>query len=568
MKLKNRILAFATAVAMVATGCVKDNPNYQPDNGTDNNENTGYLDLASINANVMLDTEMQPQLDTQSATRAVHAADGTYLVRIYNADDEMVLDTTVGDLRTHFTDNLMELPVGNYRLQVLSKAIEPDQSWDLGYYSTDPYYEFSVTSANTKENPKVINDGSVVCKLQSVKVTVELTEDLKQHLSTNTYCVIDMEGNNLASATYSMTETRAAYLKTANPDGDNTLNFLLSGEKDGVPATLERTITGVRKGQWRKIVVSIAYATTGEAVINVDVKTLVQDEELVISGTEGWTEPTLDEGTDLGLVWENHDLATDTYSVTDADYDENGGFIANNAPALKLTSKNGIQSVLLTVTSTCADFADVVEGVDLCGTVTSIKPTMYRPLRIAEANATEAVLDFNKIMDDFYCLQGNYSFTFEMTDVKGKTATETLNMTYGEAEDPSITCAQFPISTPKVIKEGDEIDVNISSTTGITKFLVTIESETLDETTLGAVGLQKTFDLCNIEEGSRLATSLTSETIGFPINDDVKGKTYLPFPLTKFVGMLIAFPGSHAFTLTVENESGASTTKTLTLVVE
>ena len=193
----------------------------------------------------------------------------------------------------------------------------------------------------------------------------------------------------------------------------------------------------------------------------------------------------------------------------------------------------------------------------------------FRTLQLT-AGATESTLDLSSIMWIFYGYSGKHTLTFHMTDAKGQDAEASLTFTYtggGAAEDPSIVCRQFDLDQPKVIAPGQEIDVDINTTTGITAFVVTITSETLNEETLGAVGLKPSFDLCNITDEAELA-ALTSETIGFPVNDEVKGKTSMTFSISKFVDMLIIFPGTHQFTLAITNEGGSTTTKTLTLIVE
>ena len=170
----------------------------------------------------------------------------------------------------------------------------------------------------------------------------------------------------------------------------------------------------------------------------------------------------------------------------------------------------------------------------------------------------------------FFGYDGSHTLTFNMTDNKGRNAVATLQFNYGKGtagEDPSIVCRQFDIDQPHTTQTGDEIDVDIKTASGIQAFVVSIISETLNEEVLAAVGLRPTFDLCNITDPEELA-ALTSDDIGFPVNDDVKGQTSMTFSVTKFTGMLSAFPGTHQFKLAVTNAEGSTTTKTLQLIVE
>lgn len=234
---------------------------------------------------------------------------------------------------------------------------------------------------------------------------------------------------------------------------------------------------------------------------------------------------------------------------------------------------DGIQTLLLGITSDNAAFrTEIIEAagltdVDLCGTISRLHP--FYGLQVT-AGATEATIDLESIMYLFFGYEGSHTLTFNMTDNKGRNAVATLQFNYGKGtaeEDPSIVCRQFDIDQPHTTQTGDEIDVDIKTASGIQAFVVSIISETLNEEVLAAVGLRPTFDLCNITDPEELA-ALTSDDIGFPVNDDVKGQTSMTFSVTKFTGMLSAFPGTHQFKLAVTNAEGSTTTKTLQLIVE
>lgn len=560
-------------LAGIAAGCVNEKPSYGTDDTTPATE-IGYIDLNGLAPQVLLDSEVNPlPIVKNSATRAVTEAGGEYIVRIYNSSNEAVLDTTYGELQSQLTDgpdrNLLALPTGNYRLYVCSHADEAikDVEWEDPVYGTE--YEFSIQRAHTSDNPQTI-DGNIICKLSNIKVTVTMSADLAEVLSDDTQSTVSL---NEVSTVFTKTESRPAFFRPQAGDGNgDTLQFLLTGQKDGKPVQLNKTITGVKAGQWRKISLSIVYSETGEIEIGVTVNNFVQDEEIPVNSTESMWEPVLDEPSGLPeLIWPDHELS-EGVSVSDAMYDQSGEF-TGTAPVLTLNAPNAIQSVLATLTTDNAAFrSEVIESggltdVDLCGTISRLNP--FRTLQLT-AGATESTLDLSSIMWIFYGYSGKHTLTFHMADAKGQNAEASLTFTYtggGAAEDPSIVCRQFDIDQPKVIAPGQEIDVDINTTTGITAFVVTITSETLNEETLGAVGLKPSFDLCNITDEAELA-ALTSETIGFPVNDEVKGKTSMTFSISKFVDMLIIFPGTHQFTLAITNEGGSTTTKTLTLIVE
>lgn len=571
MKLLYQILAAGT-LAVLATGCKDETPNYGQTGGG-SSETVGYVDLNGLSPQVLLDAEINqtPAQTTAAQTRAVTEATPEYLVRIYNSSDECVLDTTYGDMQSQFNDgpeqNLLALPVGTYRLEVHSQepSSVPDVEWEAPTYGTT--YDFAVLRSHTSDSPLTIAD-EVVCKLSNIKVTVSISADLAELLGDDTKSTVTLGS---AVAEFTKSESRAAYFRPQNSDGD-TLEFKLTGTKDGKPAELSKTITGVKAGQWRKIMLSIVYAETGDIKIVVTVDSFVQDSEITINSTESLWEPELDEGTDRPtLTWPGHDLAQPV-ALDESMYDPSGTF-NGTAPALTLSAADGIQTLLLGITSDNAAFrTEIIEAagltdVDLCGTISRLHP--FYGLQVT-AGATEATIDLESIMYLFFGYEGSHTLTFNMTDNKGRNAVATLQFNYGKGtaeEDPSIVCRQFDIDQPHTTQTGDEIDVDIKTASGIQAFVVSIISETLNEEVLAAVGLRPTFDLCNITDPEELA-ALTSDDIGFPVNDDVKGQTSMTFSVTKFTGMLSAFPGTHQFKLAVTNAEGLTTTKTLQLIVE
>lgn len=571
MKLLYQILAAGT-LAMLATGCKDETPNYGQTGGG-SSETVGYVDLNGLSPQVLLDAEINqtPAQTTAAQTRAVTEATPDYLVRIYNSSDECVLDTTYGDMQSQFNDgpeqNLLALPVGTYRLEVHSQepSSVPDVEWEAPTYGTT--YDFAVLRSHTSDSPLTIAD-EVVCKLSNIKVTVSISADLAELLGDDTKSTVTLGS---AVAEFTKSESRAAYFRPQNSDGD-TLEFKLTGTKDGKPAELSKTITGVKAGQWRKIMLSIVYAETGDIKIVVTVDSFVQDSEITINSTESLWEPELDEGTDRPtLTWPGHDLAQPV-ALDESMYDPSGTF-NGTAPALTLSAADGIQTLLLGITSDNAAFrTEIIEAagltnVDLCGTISRLHP--FYGLQVT-AGATEATIDLKSIMYLFFGYEGSHTLTFNMTDNKGRNAVATLQFNYGKGtaeEDPSIVCRQFDIDQPHTTQTGDEIDVDIKTASGIQAFVVSIISETLNEEVLAALGLRPTFDLCNITDPEELA-ALTSDDIGFPVNDDVKGQTSMTSSVTKFTGMLSAFPGTHQFKLAVTNAEGSTTTKTLQLIVE
>lgn len=135
-------------------------------------------------------------------------------------------------------------------------------------------------------------------------------------------------------------------------------------------------------------------------------------------------------------------------------------------------------------------------------------------------------------------------------------------------EQPTIKGDGFNISKAIVLPETTTpanpypVVVNIAAANGIANLKVTIDSDVLDEDALSDVNLKKDFDLAHPEE---LKDAL--EGLGFPVGEDVAGKTELIFNITKFTGLLTMLnPGTHNFIITVVDTKNNKATETLTLV--
>ena len=154
--------------------------------------------------------------------------------------------------------------------------------------------------------------------------------------------------------------------------GDDNHNASPEGSTGEV--TFSKTIPGVKAGQWRKIALSIVYSETGDIDISVKTDSFVQDEEIVVNGSQSLWEPILEEPSGLPeLTWPDHDLA-EGMKLNDAMYDTAGEF-TGSAPVLTLTAPHGIRSAVVSLTTDNPSFrTEIIESgnltdVDLCGTL-------------------------------------------------------------------------------------------------------------------------------------------------------------------------------------------------------
>lgn len=133
--------------------------------------------------------------------------------------------------------------------------------------------------------------------------------------------------------------------------------------------------------------------------------------------------------------------------------------------------------------------------------------------------------------------------------------------------------AEPPVDLDKVndvTADGLHCVLNITSTTGITGFVVDINSDKLTPAELGSIGLSDHLDLINPVKpasGDQPETDMTEtlQGLGFPVKDQIENQKSVKFDITGFMGMLSMLgAGNHEFILKVSDSTG-TTTKTLKL---
>lgn len=96
---------------------------------------------------------------------------------------------------------------------------------------------------------------------------------------------------------------------------------------------------------------------------------------------------------------------------------------------------------------------------------------------------------------------------------------------------------------------------NVTSETGITDFLIVIDSTTLTAEELEGVGLQADLDLVNATGDLQE----TLEELGFPTGDKVRGQTLCEFDISDFLPLLTLLgEGTHKFNLTITDAGGTT----------
>ena len=347
------------------------------------------------------------------------------------------------------------------------------------------------------------------------------------------------------------------------------------------PAATEKTpaAQATPAGQWRKLSIVITYSDKGDIKLDIDVNDFMEDDEIPVNDPDNPGEPGLPVAPTLECP--GYDL-TKPFQLLASMFDAQGN---NTRPfAFNLASSNGIGSFAVKITSDNSRLTGMVSGIggpefDLC-TIGASDPAytvlagLGFPLGDDLKGATSKSFDIAGAMKLLYpAYEGTHAFAFEITDAKGLSARASLTLTVDPAnEGPSIVGVDFNIDETQTPSADRDTEIDITAQTGIKSLDVTIDCDNLDARELGTMGIPARFDLCNIEgfedtNGTMHPAEDVREAIsalGFPIEDAVKDKPSIRLKIDKmFTGLLTGFPGNNNFILTVTENNGLSTTKTL-----
>lgn len=581
--------------ALLLTGCVNEEPPYKgAGNGTSASGTTGYLSGEALQLTVIADTQtdVRPD-DTEDATQTPPAATAStragintdnYRVKIVNTDAQSpVFDGTYRELTDRLAESPMELPIGNYDLTVCSHADNELQAaaWNSPVYGSTR--SFSIRKDETTAL------GEIVCTLQNIKVTLLCAADLAEQLADDTKATVSLGDASLEFTKAYWDGSQAAFFLPAGEE--NTLDFVLTGTfTDGGDVSFSRTITGVRAGQWRKIELVIAYADQGNAKFDIQVDSFVLDQTITINGTEGLWEPLYVEQPLVAgptLAWTGHDFG-EPFQLTASMFDEEG--LCSEPFEIVATVPGKVARFDIAIASTNEDFMLSlrelnIEKFDLCsisGTEASLLQGFGFPIGDQVKGQTAKTFYIGgQLPSMLYNFEGTHTFAFTVTDEEGQQTSATLTLRVDKAHEegvgnaPSIVMLtdSHNLAEPYVMNEIKDIEITISAPNGgIGELLVTVEAPALEpllqEIGLGAL-VTPGIDLCHPDE---TAAEVLGSVVGFPVGNDVLGKSSIPFKVGKdFVGILAGLesaesPCTFKFHLRVTDNAGASTEATLTLV--
>lgn len=543
MKSMFRFMSIALVALSTMVACHKDHVDYDG-NGSDANDNIGYLNVAGLQADILKDTE---NFESASASRAEGVDINTFDVVITNMAGETVASFKYGERPT----DPIALEGGVYKINMSSAAM-------VGAAWESPVYAAEKEVVITRKQTTTVND--IVCKLANIKVTVAYSADLQEQLDPDYTTMTVAMGDN--ALVYEYGDNSAGYFAPIAPENTLKLTFkcrYIDGDKDII---MTNEIKGVKAAQWRKINVVVQHAADGTATIGIVCDTWTYDEEVTFDTSALLMEEVIPDDTDAPvIVWEGHDLA-EAFELTDDMFDADGNF--KKSINVDVTTKAALKSLVVKASSDNADFTKAYSEImsleqDLCAPTASaaILKMMGYPTDAKGGTATR--LKFASQTDLLKSYEGTHSYEITAEDINGAKTTVKLTIKYGQNVAPQIIWVGYDIDKRQTYVAGMTCNLNVKAPLTIADFNVKIISATLTPEELSSVGLAGEFSLVNDTQFHEALSGL-----GFPVGDAVYGKSELNLSISNFLGVLAMLgPGEHDFEMSVTDMEGNTTTKTV-----
>ncbi len=650
----NKMIRFGGAMALLwaATGCVNEAPDYAEPIDPEATE-TGFLSLADIGLYVVVDSETDQNTEESPTAMLTRAEGGTtdpatggttgeeidsttgvvegaealdkdgYIVKICaKGVAEPEFEGTYAELKEKLgpEKNVLEVPVGTYDISATSNKKEAVPAG----VQARPSYAGKVSGVDVRKGQTADVD-PITCKLQNIKITVGVAADLYDQL-----VVLEGKQTKIEAMVYYGDEKDKSTInwevpatwnwtaETPTPvyfpalKEEKTLHFWFRAQKEGeAPIEMNKDISSVMEGQWRRIHVIPKYDTTGNLTFDVTVSAFVQDQEITV-GDDGkatvsmcWMEQPYVDPDDPSMA---------RPSIKWAD----GSDLPETIPAdgaapqqVTIAAPNLIERVALTVRTTNPEFtadASAMTTTDLCAVASSRQLTNYGiPFGAALKDQASVSFGLDKILGQIRGYDGEYTFVFAVTDRSGFICEQTLRFVSGGGAVPAGPTIDWeggtlyndegfnPDGSEKPgaeyveMYDGMQIDIKLAADPHFESIKVKISSPVLTADLLAAANLSPEFDLCNLQDFTDSEGVLhTAESQGLTltlkdppaddknlpvlglidkVDDDLKAESAASFNITGFVSMMniLGANAKFQFALTVVDAEGRSTTKYLRL---
>ncbi len=559
-------------------------------------DNIGYLSMSGVTIDLIEESEVfddEQRQDAYASLTRSSSEDDLVITITHVASNLEVASYTYAEFKTLST---IELTPGKYTI-----SVEPTEQNSQGGWQMPTYYgEQSVTIV--KSQTTELQD--IKCTLSNIKVTLELNSQL---LDMFKYEEGNSSGENLQTtislgsqeAVFELGETRAYYF--TDQYTLNTLSVVLSGyynTADGANSptyeytTWDATISNVRAGQWREISIYVDNAYDGNIELGMSVEGWAYNDEVEIDVTamllNALTEEIIPEY-DFGESWPNSPTVTlsgdlTEITISDENYDEDlDKWNLSIGGTVTPISGSAVDKIEIMFQNASSSLAAKLSEYGFDDNTFEIYPNNSLPsyFFIKESGSNVEVKIYDAGLEAMSQYIGEHELMIIATDDQERISyTEyplTVISTIGpevvwlDAEDGTV----YSFDTRYDVSNEDgynnpTVEIDITSTTGITSLLVNINSEVLTESTLTSMGLATSMDLVNPvmvdSDGDGELDDDMNEMLlelGFPTRDQVEGVTNILIDITEFMPALATLGNGQTDFELVATDSTGSTSRTI-----
>jgi len=256
--MKTTRMILAAAALCMAVSCNEDFRRHE-------NVTTGILSFEHFSIRSALDVEV--------VAKSVTEASGDYRINIYNADGDVVRSVTYAEVKE--SGYGIELPAGNYSLEVISAALQIAAFESPVYGATD---EFGIVAGGKTDL------GEITCKILQCAATVDYDDALKEIMTGDGKATVEVASGY--PLTYNLNynggnitrEERIGYFSLQS--GATTMVVTFSGKVNGSTQKMTKVISGIKAGELRQIRFIKKVNAEGDATIDISVNGYIEDADL------------------------------------------------------------------------------------------------------------------------------------------------------------------------------------------------------------------------------------------------------------------------------------------------
>ena len=457
MKKIIKLFTVAIAVSLAAVGCNRDAADF----GSEDNkaQGTGYISFANDPLSVDWEGENVNQ------TR-VNDNLGNFWISIYPwNDDSEAIDTF--QYKDRLEKGSIALPFGEYKIVIISDDEFPEAAFESpiwGYESPSP---IQIAAEHTIDKPQTL--GSIVCKLQQIKVTVWLEQNMYFNCSDDTEISVSLteapdhtltftKSTNGQQYGYATLDAQNGYKSTFDgpashaylkpTQAEHHMNLHLESVYDGQKISFDQEIaTSAQAGQWRKIYLYIDEKAPEGGTINV-IKVIIEDwvyDTLVETATisvKGMQEDKIGESDGPGYPEVSADgLGLNTVmEVSAANF--SGGVYQGDA-SVSINTQSPAKNFEVAILTDNSDFQNTLKGIGMDNgssvdlwTETSAAVTRLRqwgfPNPATQQRASNISFNIAEFFNTIQFNEGTHILTMAITDSQSQTTTVTVTIVISE----------------------------------------------------------------------------------------------------------------------------------------